>query len=121
MSFSLPATGLCLFIVVLLLGQARSVNKAGRKKDAGAVRLITLAPGHFHAALLQKYKDSRIDPTVYVFAPDGPELTSHLRLIQRYNSRTEDPADWKEKVYAGPDFLEKMLQDKPGNVVVIAG
>ncbi len=118
MSFSKPAARPCL-LLLLLFGQACSVNKAGGKK--GTVSLIVLAPGHFHAALLQKYKYSRIDPTVYVFAPGGPELQSHLRLIDRYNSRPDDPTDWKEKVYAGPDFLEKMLQEKPGNVVVIAG
>lgn len=121
MSFSSPAIRLHLLFIALLLGQACSFDEAGRKKEATMVHLITLAPGHFHAALLQKYKDSRIDTTVYVFAPDGPELSSHLGLIQRYNSRAEDPTDWKEKVYAAPDFLEKMLQDKPGNVVVIAG
>lgn len=118
MSFPKPAARPCL-LLLLLFGQACSVHKAGGKK--GTVRLITLAPAHFHAALLQKYKYSRIDTTVHVFAPDGPELQSHLRLIDRYNSRADDPTNWNEKVYAGPDFLEKMLKERPGNVVVIAG
>ncbi|MES1159666.1 MAG: putative oxidoreductase C-terminal domain-containing protein, partial [Bacteroidota bacterium] len=48
-------------------------------------------------------------------------LRSHLGLIDRYNTRAADPAGWKENVYAGPDYLEKMLREKPGNVVAIAG
>lgn len=85
------------------------------------VHLITLAPGHFHAALLQKSMYNEVDATVYVFAPDGPEVISHLALINEYNNRKEKPTNWEEKVYTGPDYLKVMLKTKPGNVIVIAG
>jgi predicted dehydrogenase len=62
-----------------------------------------------------------VDTTVHVFAPDGPEVKSYLALINDYNSRKENPTSWKEEVYTGPDYLEKMLVTKPGNVVVICG
>ncbi|HEY1869680.1 MAG TPA: putative oxidoreductase C-terminal domain-containing protein, partial [Chitinophagaceae bacterium] len=37
------------------------------------------------------------------------------------NSRIEDPTHWKEEVYAGNDFFEKMIKEKKGNVVVLSG
>ncbi|WP_240743396.1 putative oxidoreductase C-terminal domain-containing protein [Ilyomonas limi] len=85
------------------------------------VHLITLAPGHFHAALLQKSMYREVDSTVYVFAPEGQEVQAHLALINEYNNRKENPTAWKEKVYTGKDYLEQMIQTKPGNIVVIAG
>src|SRR3546814_16012790 len=44
-----------------------------------------------------------------------------MDLIERYNSRPEEPTAWQEEVHKGKDFLEKMLSEKPGNVVVMAG
>ncbi|MDZ7372947.1 MAG: oxidoreductase [candidate division KSB1 bacterium] len=87
----------------------------------GEVKLITLDPGHFHAALVQKTMYPQIDPVVRVFAPAGPDLDDHLSRIQGFNTRTQDPTHWVEKVYTGPDYLERMLREKPGNVVVLAG
>ncbi|MEO6313474.1 MAG: putative oxidoreductase C-terminal domain-containing protein [Chitinophagaceae bacterium] len=89
--------------------------------DSAAVRLITLDPGHFHAALVQKSVSEGIDSIVYVYAPDGPELQAHLDLIKQYNERSEAPTHWSEKIYKGEDFLEKMIAEKKGNVVVLAG
>src|SRR5690606_10134193 len=54
-------------------------------------------------------------------APEGADLNSHLNLIEKYNSDTEKPTTWNEIVYTGNDFLEKMLTEKQGNVVVLAG
>lgn len=87
----------------------------------GEVKLMTLDPGHFHAALVQKNMYEQVDPTVYVYAPDGPDVQGHLALINSYNTRSDNPTSWDEKVYTGPDFLEKMLSEKPGNVMVTAG
>lgn len=87
----------------------------------GKVKLMTLSPGHFHAALVQKNMYPQIDSTVYVYAPDGPELQDYLNQINRYNTRMINPAGWIEKVYTGSDFLEKMFAEKPGNVMVTAG
>ena len=96
-------------------------SKQSKKAEPVLARLIVLDPGHFHAALLQKSMNKEVDSTVYVFAPEGPDVKSHLALIDEYNNRKEDPTNWKEKVYVGKDYLEKMLKTKPGNVVVIAG
>ena len=87
----------------------------------GEVRLMTLDPGHFHASLVQKTMYEQVSPVVYVYAPQGPELQDHLKRIDGFNTRPADPTAWREKVYTGADFLEKMIEQKPGNVVVIAG
>lgn len=113
--------GLFCLIFIFMFNQGCLNNNQEKKIESGLIHLITLAPGHFHAALLQKSMYGQIDSTVYVFAPDGPEVKSHLALIDQYNTRADDPTAWKEKVYTGPDYLEKMLKEKPGNVVVIAG
>jgi predicted dehydrogenase len=86
-----------------------------------SVRLMTLDPGHFHAGLVQKFMFSQVSPVVHVYSPGGPELQDHLNRIGGFNTRAEDPTRWQEKVYQGPDFLDRMIKDKPGNVVVISG
>ena len=85
------------------------------------VRLITLDPGHFHAGLVQKEMYPQVSPVVHVYAPAGPDVTAHLQRIDGFNTRAENPTHWKEKVFTGPDFLDRMCQEKAGNVVVISG
>ena len=87
----------------------------------GEVKIMTLDPGHFHAALVQKSMYDQVDPVVHVFAPDGPDVVDHLNRINGFNTRAENPTSWEEKVYKGDDFLEKMLAEKPGNVMVVSG
>ena len=85
------------------------------------VRLITVDPGHFHAALVQKIMYDQVSPDVHVYAPEGPDYLQHLERINSYNHRTENPTSWNEIVYTGPDFFEKMIAEKSGNVVVLSG
>jgi predicted dehydrogenase len=87
----------------------------------GEVKIITLDPGHFHAALVQKFSLDQVDPTVKVYAPEGPDLDGHIARIEGFNNRADEPTAWKMEVYRGNDFFEKMLADKPGNVVVTSG
>ncbi|SDL29899.1 putative oxidoreductase C-terminal domain-containing protein [Siphonobacter aquaeclarae] len=86
-----------------------------------SLRLIVLEPGHFHAALVQKFRHDELDSVVHVYATEGPEVKDYLAKIEKFNARAENPTHWEEKVYTGPDFLEKMLSEKQGNVVVLAG
>ena len=85
------------------------------------IKLITVDPGHFHAALVQKIMYDQVSPEVHVYAPQGPDYLQHLDRIKSYNSRPVNPTSWNEIVYTGPDFFEKMIADKPGNVVVLSG
>jgi predicted dehydrogenase len=85
------------------------------------VRLITLDPGHFHAGLVQKFMYPQVSPVVHVYAPPGPDLQEHLQRVEGFNTRADNPTHWEEKVYTGSDFLERMVQDRAGNAVVLAG
>ena len=102
---------------VLILASCNQSKMPAQKP----VHLITLDPGHFHAALVQKSMYGDIDSTVYVYAPGGIDLSLHLDRINSYNARLEKPTKWKEEVYAGNDFFERMLAEKKGNVVVLSG
>jgi predicted dehydrogenase len=109
-------------IITVALMSCQSNNKeTTAEAKTKPVQLITLDPGHFHAALIQKTMYDDVDPVVYVYAPAGNDLELHLNRINGYNSRTETPTQWKEEAYTGPDFFEKMIADKKGNVVVLAG
>ena len=114
--------GYFLLLISCMACQSPAPGKAATPvADSSAIRLVTLDPGHFHAALVQKSMTAGIDSVVYVYAPAGAELQSHLDLIKQYNERPEKPAHWKEEVYTGDDFLDKMIAEKKGNVVVLAG
>ncbi|WP_439585469.1 putative oxidoreductase C-terminal domain-containing protein [Dyadobacter bucti] len=83
--------------------------------------LIVVEPGHFHAALVQKSMYADVDSVVHVYASEGPDVKAYLDKVEKYNSAAENPTSWKEEVYTGADFLDKMLSEKKGNVVVLAG
>ncbi|HKZ65526.1 MAG TPA: putative oxidoreductase C-terminal domain-containing protein [Chitinophagaceae bacterium] len=106
---------------VLLLCAMAACNSSDNKTSNNEVKLITLDPGHFHAGLVQKTMYPGVDSIVHVYAPAGADLQLHLDRINGYNNRAEKPTIWKEEVYTGDDFMEKMLQQKKGNVVVMAG
>ena len=99
----------------------RRAEKETTSKEDKMIRLITVDPGHFHAALVQKTMYEGVSPDVYVYAPAGPDLDQHLARIQSYNSRPDNPTHWNEIVYTGDDFFEEMINKKPGNVVVLSG
>lgn len=85
------------------------------------VRLITLDPGHFHAALVQKEMYPGVAQQVHVYAPLGPDLIAHLERIAGFNVRRDNPTHWELEVHAGSDALQRMLRERLGNVVVLAG
>lgn len=87
----------------------------------GEIRLVVLDPGHFHASLLQKFPQRQVNDTVHVYAPEGNELDQYLSSIESYNQRPENPTNWQIVLYAGEDYLEKMIEEKNGNVVILAG
>jgi predicted dehydrogenase len=106
-----------MMIAVSCTSKSTNLNSQSRDK----IKLITLNPGHFHSALVQKSMYENVDSVVHLYAPEGQELNSHLSLVDGYNSREENPTFWNEKIYTGPDFLDKMLSEKAGNVVILAG
>jgi len=119
-------TNMISIILILAAGCSPKQQKATQPVSSftgapGEVKLITLDPGHFHAALVQKSMYDQVDPVVNVFAPEGQDVLDHLAKIEGYNSRAENPTTWEGKVYTGADFFEKMIAEKPGNVVVLSG
>lgn len=99
----------------------QTINTQETMENKYQVQLITVDPGHFHAALVQKIMYDQVSPEVYVYAPEGPDYLQHINRINSYNSRTDNPTSWNEIIYTGWDFFDKMLEDKPGNVVVLSG
>src|SRR6185369_18006498 len=84
-------------------------------------RLITLDPGHFHAALIQKEAYPGVSNRVAVYAPLSADLTEHMNRVARFNSRAANPTAWELDVHASPDFLRRMAAERPGNIVVLSG
>src|SRR5262249_51442229 len=41
--------------------------------------------------------------------------------IAGFNTRREGPTAWELEVHTGADFLQRLLREKPGNVVVLSG
>lgn len=91
------------------------------EKSSAAIQIVSLDPGHFHAGLIHKSMYPEVDSTIHVYAPEGEELRDYLKRIAGYNERPEDPTAWNVEVYTGDDFLQKMIQEKAGNVMVVAG
>jgi predicted dehydrogenase len=113
-------------LVLTSCGSGKSKKQSDGKSQSSMeksypVKLITVDPGHFHAALVQKIMYDQVSPEVYVYAPESPDYLQHIDRINSYNTRAVDPTAWKEVIYTGPDFLERMLEEKPGNVVVLSG
>lgn len=113
-------TAMCAVLVMSGCGESSTPEKKfdGSKDE---VTLLTLDPGHFHAALVQMYMYDQVSPEVYVYAPEGDDVKMHLDRIKIYNEREENPTQWNENLYTGEDYLDKMIAERKGNVVVLAG
>ena len=117
------------FTPILIMLFILSCNTQKEKKESkpsftgrdGEIELVVLDPGHFHASLLQKFPQKQVNDTVWVYAPEGDELNQYMKSIEGYNRRSEKPTRWHEMVYAGEDYLERMIKEKKGNVVILAG
>ena len=110
-----------LFIVASCsFSKKQTMNKA-EANDSCKIEVVVLDPGHFHASLLQKDALAVINDTIRIYAPEGIGVNQYLESIDSYNHRTESPTTWKKQVYTGEDYLQKMLSDHKGDVVILAG
>ena len=109
--------------VVVLAAALGAVAGVGQEKGRGMgdVRLMTVDPGHFHAALIQKEMYPDVARRVDVYAPLGPDLVEHLKRVAAYNTRAEAPTAWETEIHTSPDFFERMLRERPGSAVVLSG
>lgn len=107
-----------LLIFAIIISSCKPPSSVEKEKP---FKLVTVDPGHFHAALVQKVMYDNVDSLAYVYAPEGNDVKMHLARIDAFNARAEQPTHWREEVYYGSDFFEKMLERKAGNVIVLSG
>src|SRR5215204_198342 len=103
----MKSAGLAIPVVLaaagLVLGQAGAKRPQEKPSPMSDVRLMTVDPGHFHAALVQKEMYPGVAPRVDVYAPLGPELYEPLKRIDAFNRRAPSPTRWEVDVHASPD------------------
>jgi len=92
------------------------------------VTLVFLDPGHFHAALTLRERHPGVGDEIVVYAPAarddarrGREVTEFLALLDAFNRRPQRPTRWRAEVRAGDDPLGRLLGERPGDVVILAG
>jgi len=108
--------------VTAVVAVAAAMHANARQGAAPSyVRLMTLDPGHFHAALIQKEMYEGVAPRVHVFAPLGWDLFEHLKRIATFNTRADRPTAWEIEVHASDDFAGRLFRERPGNVIVLSG
>src|SRR5262245_24028550 len=83
--------------------------------------LLFLDPGHFHAALTLRAANPRVADEIVVYAPDGPERRDFLALVERFNHRPEAPTRWRPTVVGDGDPLARLIGERRGDLVVLAG
>jgi predicted dehydrogenase len=83
--------------------------------------LLFYEPGHFHAALTLRNENPRVAPDVHLYAHPGPDRMSFLGLVDAFNTRETNPTHWRVHVHETDDPLSRLIEDRNGNVVVLAG
>jgi predicted dehydrogenase len=123
MNFSGTHTGTAIrrLSAVLLILPLIMLSQCTNSHQPTPVTFMVADPGHFHASLVLKTKYDGVNPQVFVYAPEGPELADFLGRVDGYLKRTDDPVNWEIKEFRGPGFFGEMLTKKPGNVLILSG
>jgi predicted dehydrogenase len=96
-------------VAALLAASLPWAASAAASEDGHPVEIVTIDPGHFHAALVQKFMLEGVSPLVRVYAPTSDDLDQHLKRIEGFNRRAENPTRWTTDVYSGADWLDRAL------------
>jgi predicted dehydrogenase len=87
--------------------------------------LIFLEPGHFHAVLTLRERHPLVADEVFVYVrkdADGDrEAAEFVGLLDAFNRRSQRSTQWRPVVRAGPEPLTRLLEERPGDVVILAG
>jgi predicted dehydrogenase len=83
--------------------------------------LTILNPGHFHAALTLRERYPSLSDDIYVYSEAGQDLDRFLEIAESFNNRPTHPTRWQIHVYTGSDYLEKLIEEKKGDIVILAG
>ncbi|MCZ6557346.1 MAG: hypothetical protein O7A69_06165 [SAR324 cluster bacterium] len=83
--------------------------------------LLFLDPGHFHAALTLREAHPLVNEEFFLYAEEGPHVRAFLDLIESFNGRAERPTRWRPQVTIAADPMERLMEERRGEAVVIAG
>ena len=84
-------------------------------------RALFYEPGHFHAALTLRTPNPRLAPDIHVYATPGPERDAFLALVEQFNTRANHPTHWHLQVHDGAHLLQRVVEERQGDFVVVAG
>ena len=84
-------------------------------------QLLFLEPAHFHAALTLRVSHPRVADDIVVYAPNGAECRDFLGLVDRFNTRAQRPTRWRVQVVTSADLCSRLIDERRGNIVVLAG
>ncbi|MEA2062590.1 MAG: putative oxidoreductase C-terminal domain-containing protein [Gemmatimonadota bacterium] len=114
-----------LFIIILAGGcvQEDMTGKTTAQKPKPELhRFMILDPGHFHAGLVLKRPSYEgVSSLVDIYAPVGEDFVGHMSRVAPFNTRKENPAQWKYQIYLGEDYARKMLEEGAGDIVLLSG
>ncbi len=110
-----------LFISVVLIPILGCSQQQGNVEKSNDLRIIQLDPTHSHAAAAQSEQLPHIDSNIYLYSSNQSAVSAYLQQINSFNTRKENPTKWNEIAYYGEDFLAKMVAEKKGDIVVLAG
>ena len=82
---------------------------------------VQVDPGHFHSALVLKEPLEGVASTIHIYSELDQVLLNHLSLVSGFNQRVDNPSNWKLEVHTGPDSLDRLIKEKMGEAVIIAG
>ena len=63
----------------------------------------------------------RVADEIFVYAHEGAELRDFLALVERFNRRSANPTRWRPVVTMTDDLLGQLVQERRGDVVILAG
>jgi predicted dehydrogenase len=63
----------------------------------------------------------RVADEIFVYAREGAELRDFLALIERFNRRSANPTRWRPVVTTADDPLGRLVEERRGDVVILAG
>src|SRR5262249_31642554 len=84
-------------------------------------RALFYEPGHFHAALTLRMPNPRLASDIHVYATPSPERDAFLTLVERFNTRADNPTHWCLHVHDGAHLLQRVVEEQQGDLVVVAG
>src|SRR5262249_23273660 len=104
------------------LGLVGGLGKAaGRAEDGLVVDPHAVpGPGRFHAVPLRG-RNPRVRDEIFVYGEGGRELDDFLAWIEAFNRRPEEPTSWRPVVWTGARAIERLIAERPGQVVILAG